>query len=305
MADILDLVKEGKVKRFFRARNKVVFKEAVCHVTQHAAGKEPLFLEEADHLYALHLIKEKSKRFNFEVFGFVLMPNHIHILLRLGSENLSRAMKNLFECYAMYFNKKYERKGHLFCGAYRNAICFDDSYLLAASLYIHLNPVKAKIVKNPADYRWSSCSVYLRPISKKTFLNSQFILQILDRDIAEARKKYKELLEDLKSKKMEDSLENPKALENFRSRLVETFVKRFGKAKKEDRKENFLYDQELESKIEELKKRKRLRSPQDIAARKFIIEQLLARGFDISDIEAKLGISRASIHRTLCYNETK
>ena len=305
--DVLDLIREGKVKRFFRARNKVTFEGAVCHVTQRAAGKEPLFLEDGDYLYALHLIKEKSKKFNFEVFSFALMPNHIHLLLKVGDKDLSQAMKNLFESYAMYFNKKYERKGHLFCGAYRCAMCFDNSYLLAASLYIHLNPVKARITEDPLKYRWSSCSVYLKPTFKKTFLNDKFILQILGEDIAEGRKKYKTLLEELMEKKIiENLLENAKALEAFRDKVIRVFIKKFKGIEKEGKKEEFLFQgQELENKIKELREKERLRSPQDISARKFVIEQLLARGFGISDIGVKLGVSRSSIHRTLEYNATK
>ncbi len=69
-----------------------------------------------------------------------------HLLLSPEEDNLYDAMRDLFSRYAMKFNRKYERKGHLFGGPYRQAVCLDDSYLLAASVYIHPNPVKATIV---------------------------------------------------------------------------------------------------------------------------------------------------------------
>ena len=70
------------------------------------------------------------------------------------------AMRNLFSLYARVFNKKYKRRGHLFGGPYRQAVCLDDSYLLSVSLYIHANPVRAGIVGAPQDYRWSSIRLY-------------------------------------------------------------------------------------------------------------------------------------------------
>src|SRR3989338_5023125 len=148
MEGIIDKIENGKVRRFFRARNKLSYPGAVYHVTQRATGREYLFLEEADYLYMLHLIKEKSQKFEIDIFAFALMPNHIHLLFKLNKDNLSNAMKNIFEMYANYFNTKYERKGRLFAGSYRGALCLDDSYLLAASVYIHLNPCRAGIASS-------------------------------------------------------------------------------------------------------------------------------------------------------------
>ena len=81
------------------------------------------------------------------------MPNHVHLLLSPTESNLYDAMRDVFARYAMMFNRKYERKGHLFGGPYRQAVCLDDSYLLAASLYIHLNPVKARPPRPSAALR--------------------------------------------------------------------------------------------------------------------------------------------------------
>ena len=110
----------------------------VSHITQRAAGKEPLFLEDADRLYMLGLLKDISHKQSINVYAFCLMGNHVHILLSNQEENLYDAMRDLFSRYAMWFNKKYERKGHLFGGPYRQAVCLDDGYLVTASVYIHL-----------------------------------------------------------------------------------------------------------------------------------------------------------------------
>ena len=89
----------------------------------------------------LGLLKEISGKHALTVLSFCLMPNHVHLLLKTGEKNLDQAMRDLFSRYATWFNRKYERKGHLFGGPYRQAVCLDDAYLLAVSIYIHLNPV--------------------------------------------------------------------------------------------------------------------------------------------------------------------
>ena len=95
----------------------------------------------------------------------------------------------------MRFNKKYERKGHLFGGPYRQAVCLDDSYLLAASLYIHLNPVRAGLVAEPLRYRWSSCRLYCDVDAPKSFVDPTFILALLPEPDVEGKRRYRLLLD--------------------------------------------------------------------------------------------------------------
>jgi putative transposase len=80
------------------------------------------------------LMKEISFNHGIYFHAFCLMQNHVHLLLSATEPNLYDAMRNLFSRYAMKFNSKYERKGHLFGSPYRQAVCLDDGYLLAASL---------------------------------------------------------------------------------------------------------------------------------------------------------------------------
>jgi len=82
-------------------------------VTQRAAGKEPSFLEDGDYLTMLRLMKEITQNYSLKMFAFCLMPNHVHLLFSPSEANLYDAMRDLFSIYAMRFNRKYERKGHL------------------------------------------------------------------------------------------------------------------------------------------------------------------------------------------------
>ena len=89
------------------------------------------------------------------------MANHVHLLIKEGKDDISRIMRRINTSYAYYFNKKYNRIGHVFQDRLRSEVIEDEKYLLAVTRYIHNNPVKANIVKEPSEYKWSSYSSYL------------------------------------------------------------------------------------------------------------------------------------------------
>ena len=93
--DVADLIEKGKIKRVFRARRKWNIPNLFYHITQRAAGKEPLFVEEDDYLAMLGFMKEACARHEIEIHAFCLMPNHIHLLLRPLQRNLSEFMRNM------------------------------------------------------------------------------------------------------------------------------------------------------------------------------------------------------------------
>lgn len=173
--DVLDLISQGKLKRYFRAKRKLNAPGLISHITQRSAGREPMFIEDDDYLIMMGLMKEIAGNYSLKIFALCLMPNHCHILMSPDEENLYDAMRDLFSRYVMRFNLKYERKGHLVGGPYRQAVCLDDSYLLAASLYIHLNPVKASLAENVTDYRWTSSRLYTKTDSPASFVDPSFI----------------------------------------------------------------------------------------------------------------------------------
>lgn len=298
MTNIKNLVDESKVKRVFRARRKICYPQACCHITQRAPGRELLFLEESDYLYMLHLLKEKSRKFNFDFYAFSLLPNHYHLQLQLRYANLSVAMKSIAEEYAMEFNRKYHRKGHVFGGPYRQALCLDETYLLATSLYIHLNPVRAGLAKNPQDYRWSSCRLYVENMDKETFINYAFVLKTLCPDIAEARKTYRKLINQAASVRAEEIWHQPKAVENFRRQLF-SFIRPILKKSNKD-----IFEEDIEAKIKEIKENKYQRGILNIQTRLYLIQQLRASGYNMEEISGKLNLSRRVLYDTLKLHKT-
>ena len=92
------------------------------------------------------------------IYAWVLMDNHVHLLFRSGQVGISAVMRKLLTWYAQYFNRKHLRKGHLFENRYKSILCDEDNYLLALVRYIHLNPIRAKIIRTIAEldtYPWS------------------------------------------------------------------------------------------------------------------------------------------------------
>jgi putative transposase len=106
--DTFDLIRQGKIKRYFRATRKLNTPCIISHITQRAAGKEPLFLEDSDYLFMLGLVKEIANKYSLRTYAFCLMPNHAHLLFSPQENNLYDAMRDLFSRYAKKFNWKYE-----------------------------------------------------------------------------------------------------------------------------------------------------------------------------------------------------
>ena len=107
--------------------------------------------------------------------GYVLMSNHYHSLIETTQENLSKFMKHINASYAIYFNKKYKRSGHLWQGRFKSWYITDEAYLYTLISYIHNNPVKAKIVHKSEQYRHSSYSAFTQEVDPISCLRNSFV----------------------------------------------------------------------------------------------------------------------------------
>jgi len=302
--DPIDLVNQGKIKRHFRATRKLTTPKLVSHITQRAAGKEPLFMEDGDYLFMLFLLKEIAQSYSLKIYAFCLMPNHLHILVRPMEGDLSDAMRDLFARYAMKFNKKYERKGHLFGGPYRQAVCLDDTYLLAASLYIHMNPVKADLADDPREFQWSTCRLYCDSDAPMSFVESDFVLKLLAMEERNAKRVYKDMLHRSNSLKAGNVMEQEDSIEHFRKKLASIFPDFFKMVS--EKKEiarisgiEMLNWEELESQIEYSRTAGWSSKPLDQKAKKYMVEQLIARGYKRAEIAEKIGVSIKTIYNIL------
>lgn len=137
------------------------------------------------------------------------MDNHVHIIVKSELTNLSNVIKAINTAYAMKYNKQKNRVGHVFQGRYKSEIINDETYLLQVIRYVHNNPVTAKIVKSPNDYRWSSYGEYLKEARIINKEQKKFILDFhgsMDQFIEFHKKKdnreYLETKEDIEQYRM-------------------------------------------------------------------------------------------------------
>lgn len=135
---------------------------AVYHVICRGNNRQAVFRDDQDRKRYLEKLSVYCEEKGVELFCYCLLTNHIHLLLETPKGNLSKLMQPFQTSYTVYFNKRHRRTGHVFEQRYKAMLVDKDNYLLQVSRYIHLNPVAAKIVKRPQDYRWSSYPSYLR-----------------------------------------------------------------------------------------------------------------------------------------------
>jgi putative transposase len=127
------------------------------HIVQRGNNRSLCFYETADQRHYLELLARISARYGVAVHAYCLMSNHVHILVTCGhTDSISWMMRVVGSSYAQCINKKYERTGTLWEGRHRSSLIQSTRHLLNCYRYIELNPVRANMVKHPADYPWSS-----------------------------------------------------------------------------------------------------------------------------------------------------
>lgn len=131
------------------------------HVMARGNDGQEIFLGESDYQAFLEGLRTVRQRYPFALYGYALMPNHFHLLLEVHRFPTARILQSLLTGYARRFNKIHHRRGHLFEGRYKAIVCDRDSYLLELVRYIHLNPVRASLVKQPGKWPWSGHGEYL------------------------------------------------------------------------------------------------------------------------------------------------
>lgn len=141
---------------------RIVAPNLFYHIINRGIEKRSIFRNDDDYGRFLQYIKSYGKKYDWIIYCYCLMPNHYHLLIQTHLDPLGLIMKSLQTAYGVFFNKKYKRVGPVFSGRYKSIICQDDEYMLQISKYIHLNPVKAKLCKNPSNYPYSSYQEYIK-----------------------------------------------------------------------------------------------------------------------------------------------
>ncbi len=132
-------------------------KDQPLHVIQRGNNRERIFSAEDDYRFYLQCLEEAAGRYRLSIHAYVLMTNHVHLLASPASEvSLPKTLQSVGRRYVQYFNSTYQRTGTLWEGRYRATLLDSERYLLTCMRYIELNPVRARLVRHPREYPWSS-----------------------------------------------------------------------------------------------------------------------------------------------------
>lgn len=174
---------------------RIAPKENVYHILTRGNNRQDVFKDEKDYQKYMEVIKRYKEKFKFKLYHYVLMRNHIHLVLETTERggSLAEIMKGINLAYAQYYKGKYKHIGHFWQDRYKSIIISKDDYLLACGSYVELNPVRAKIVEDPKDYKWSSYSVYAYG-KKDLIVDEHPIYKSLSKDEAERGKRYREFV---------------------------------------------------------------------------------------------------------------
>ncbi len=138
---------------------RITLTNACYHVITRGNQKQSVFINTLDYQQYLSLLVKYKKRFRFNLYCFCLMPNHVHLLIKVKNPILlNKIMRGLNLSYTLYFNSKYGKIGHLWQDRFKSKIIERDAYLIECIKYIEANPVRASLVKLLEEYPWSSCN---------------------------------------------------------------------------------------------------------------------------------------------------
>ena len=135
---------------------RIEFPGAVYHVTARGDRREPIFVDDDDRHALLEVVAQALSRFDAEALSYCLMGNHYHFVLHTRQGNLSLLMRHINGVYTQAFNRRHKKVGHLFQGRFKAILVDRDAYLLEVCRYVDLNPVRARMVRKPGAWAWSS-----------------------------------------------------------------------------------------------------------------------------------------------------
>ncbi|MFA6096300.1 MAG: transposase [Candidatus Paceibacterota bacterium] len=170
---------------------RIEYPGAFYHIINRGLERREIFKSPKDYQYFLSLLDQMHLKYGLIVHSYCLMPNHYHLYAETPYANLSKIMRQINGIYTQTFNHRYHRAGPLMQGRYKAVVVDKDSYSLELSRYIHLNPVRAKIVEKPESYRWSSYASFIKKAKVPEFLNNKWLLSQFDKSSAKAIKSFK------------------------------------------------------------------------------------------------------------------
>lgn len=173
---------------------RIEYDGAIYHVTSRGNAKKPIFKDDKDRLAFLDILQQVNHRYNWHCHAYCLMKNHYHLVIETPDGNLSKGMRQFNGVYTQAFNRRHKRVGHIFQGRYKAILIQKESHLLEVCRYVVLNPVRAKIVEQAAQWKWSSYRPTAGRGKSHPCLQTDWLLGQFGKKRREAEKKYREFV---------------------------------------------------------------------------------------------------------------
>jgi len=172
---------------------RLSFENTFYHITDRGNRREKIFYSNRDKEVFLKRLKEMLIKYTITCHAYCLMDNHYHLFIKTTKPNLSQGIHYLNSAYANWFRNKHQITGPLFQGRFKSILVDVDNYALMLSAYIHLNPLRAGIIRQLEDYPWSSYLDYSN-LRKSPITDPSFVLNLIDSNTLKAIKKYRNYL---------------------------------------------------------------------------------------------------------------
>jgi putative transposase len=178
------------------------------HVMIRGVESAPIFRDDQDRGDFVYRISQLVEKTGTKILAWALMKNHVHLLVFSGQQGISRFMRRLLTGYAIWYNRKYHRNGHLFENRYKSIVCEEDPYLLELVRYIHLNPLRASVVKDMAEldqYLWTGHRVLIGG-DKSHWQEREYVLKQFGEGRERAIRAYRKFMEEGKGQGRREDL---------------------------------------------------------------------------------------------------
>jgi len=183
---------------------RVEYAGAFYHVLNRGNAGEKVLSQDRDKEKFLCYMGDAAARYGLGIHTYCLMSNHYHMLVETSGANLSAALQWLNISYAAWYNKKHDRSGHIFQGRFKSYLIDADEYLSTVSRYIHLNPVRARMVEKPGQYPWSSYGCFVGEQKQPEWLKTDTVLELFSAKKAKAKVAYRGFVEDIGIEEVEN-----------------------------------------------------------------------------------------------------
>lgn len=174
---------------------RIEYSGAVYHITSRGNAGNRIFNDKDDRSAFLKILNQVTKRYNWLCHGYCMMDNHYHLIIETPDGNLSKGMRQVNGIYTQLFNRKHKRHGHLLQGRYKAILIQKESYLLEVCRYVVLNPLRAKLVRKPDEWEWSSYRVTAGLQNSPGFLTTDWLLGQFNKNRFLARRAYQKFVQ--------------------------------------------------------------------------------------------------------------